>query len=129
MVLARVLQRNVGAPLNSIHFANTTPTSKCKWTIKSWDFITNWQHILTVEKWLEAAESRELEDEVKTIFDADAQQFRNIGVGHVADNAQLNQEISFFLCRSVTPAVFLHCYQLSVFEHASEHLRIPTLAH
>jgi len=81
-----------------------------------------------VEKGLETAKSRELEDEVEAIFNADAQQFGDIGVGDVADNAQLNQEISFLLGRCDTPAVFLHCNQLPVFEHAPEHLRISSLS-
>lgn len=65
---------------------------------------------------------------MKTVFNADAQKFRYIGMGDVAYDAQLRQEIPFLFCSCDTPVVFLHCNQLTVFQNSFEHLRVSTFA-
>lgn len=85
--------------------------------------------LTTVEVGGDGAARRELEDQVQVAVDTAAKEGGDIGVPHVADGAELRQEILLPLLVRGSPHQPLHGHGLPVRRHSPVHLRVPTSAH
>ncbi|RRT86215.1 hypothetical protein B296_00000401 [Ensete ventricosum] len=83
----------------------------------------------TVEIGRDGAAGGELEDQVEVAVDAAAEKSRHIGVPHMADGAELRQEVLLSLLVRGGSRQPLHGNRTPVLHHAPVHLRVPTSAH